>query len=147
VGLNVFPVIWGYCMELERTFVHRDASAVQQRALEAVNEAFTTCKAHLAPDVRMSDIDLLAREILRRHGYESYIRHGTGHPHGVMIGAAGREEAGELRVYNTNPLRPHMVNSIEPGIYLPDLGGFRHSDVMMLTGDGAVCLTDFPLAL
>jgi Xaa-Pro aminopeptidase len=64
-----------------------------------------------------------------------------------MIGAAGREEAGELRVYNTNPLRPHMVNSVEPGIYLPDLGGFRHSDVMMLTGDGAVCLTDFPLAL
>jgi Xaa-Pro aminopeptidase len=40
-----------------------------------------------------------------------------------------------------------MVNSVEPGIYLPDLGGFRHSDVMMLTGDGAVCLTDFPLAL
>jgi Xaa-Pro aminopeptidase len=146
IGLNVFPVIWGYCMELERTFVYGDASAAQQRAIEAVNEAFTTCKERLAPGVRMSDVDLLARDVLRRHGYERYIRHGTGHPHGIMIGAAGREESGELRAYNANTLRAGMVNSVEPGVYLPDVGGFRHSDVMALTDDGAVCLTDFPIA-
>jgi Xaa-Pro aminopeptidase len=37
-----------------------------------------------------------------------------------------------------------MVNSVEPGIYVPGVGGFRHSDVMLVTEDGATCLTEFP---
>jgi Xaa-Pro aminopeptidase len=147
IGLNVFPVIWGYCMELERTFVYGEPSEAQRRALDATNDAFATCKAALRPGARMSDVDLLGREVLRRHGYDRYVRHGTGHPHGIMIGAAGREEGGELRAYNQGFIKPQMVNSVEPGIYIPGLGGFRHSDVMIVTGDGAVCATDFPVAL
>jgi Xaa-Pro aminopeptidase len=62
-----------------------------------------------------------------------------------MVGAAGREEMGELRSYNPGIVRPGMVSSIEPGIYLPGLGGFRHSDVMVATEDGARLLTEFPV--
>jgi Xaa-Pro aminopeptidase len=147
IALNVFPVIWGYCMELERTYVFGEPDSDQEKALSAVNEAFEEAKATMRPGVKMSDVDRLTREILSRHGFAKYIRHGTGHSHGVMIGAAGREELGELRVYNSNVLKPDMINSVEPGIYLPDLGGFRHSDVMVITENGATCLTDFSLTL
>lgn len=143
VGLNVFPVIWGYCMELERTFVLGEPTPDQLRALDAVGEAFEACKAAIRPGVRMSEVDGLGRAVLREHGYEAYIRHGTGHAHGIMIGSAGREEMGELREYNVNFMQPGMVNSVEPGIYIPGLGGFRHSDVMLVTDEGAECLTEF----
>lgn len=145
IALNVFPVIWGYCMELERTFVFGEPTAAQQKALEAVNEAFEAGKNAIRPGTKMSDIDKLTQEILRKHGYGEYIRHGTGHAHGIMIGAASREEHGELREYNDKAIKPNMVNSIEPGIYIPDLGGFRHSDDMFVTGDGAICVTEFPI--
>lgn len=143
VALNVFPVIWGYCTELERTLVFGEPSVEQERALEAVNEAFEAGKAQMAPGMAMADLDRLTRDILGRHGLARYIRHGAGHAHGIMIGAAGREEPGELRIYNPGRLAPGMVNSIEPGVYIPGVGGFRHSDVMLITDDGARCLTEF----
>jgi Xaa-Pro aminopeptidase len=144
IGLNVFPVVSGYCMELERTFVFGEPTDSQRRALDATNAAFDAAKAAVRPGVRMADIDRLTREMLEDRGYGACIRHGTGHAHGIMIGAAGREEPGELRTYSTNLLRPNMVNSVEPGIYVPGVGGFRHSDVMLVTETGATCLTEFP---
>jgi Xaa-Pro aminopeptidase len=144
IGLNVFPVVSGYCMELERTFVFGNPTDSQRQALDATNAAFEAAKAAIRPGARMADIDHLTREILNGRGYGAYIRHGTGHAHGIMIGASGREEPGELRTYNTNLLRPNMVTSVEPGIYVPGVGGFRHSDVMLVTETGATCLTEFP---
>jgi creatinase len=147
IALNVFPVIWGYCMELERTFVVGHPTEEQQRALTAVGESFELAKRLLRPGTVISDVHADASVVLRRHGYEKNIRHGTGHAHGIMIGAAGREEGGEIREYNHGVFQERMVNSIEPGVYLPELGGFRHSDVMLLTRDGSECLTEFPVAI
>jgi creatinase len=144
LALNVFPVVWGYCIELERTFVFGEPTTEQRQALNAVNEAFEAAKAAVAPGILMGDIDALSAQILRQHGFGEFIRHGTGHAHGIMIGAAGREELGELRTYNPTTLQPGMATSIEPGIYLPGVGGFRHSDVLFVTQDGAVTVTDFP---
>lgn len=144
VALNVFPVVWGYCAELERTFVFGEPTAEQRRPLEAVNEAFEAGKVAMKPGGMMSEIDRLTRAILDRHGLGRYIRHGTGHAHGIMIGAAGREENGELRLYNSTRLAANMANSVEPGVYIPEIGGFRHSDVMIITEDGARCITEFP---
>lgn len=64
-----------------------------------------------------------------------------------MVGATAREELGEIRGYNTGTVEPGMANSIEPGFYLPDLGGFRHSDVLLCGDDGATCITEFPTRL
>lgn len=144
VALNVFPVIWGYCMELERTFVFGEPTAAQQKPLDAVNEAFDAAKELVGPGVAMAEVDNLTRRMLKERGFDRYIRHGTGHAHGIMIGSASREEPGELRYYNKHVLRPNMANSVEPGVYIPEIGGFRHSDVMFITEKGAVCVTDFP---
>ncbi len=143
VGLNVFPVIWGYCMELERTFVFGEPTAAQGEALEAVNRAQDAGMAAIRPGAKLSDIDHMTRKMLSEAGYGALIRHGTGHAHGIMIGAAGREERGEIRTYNDRVLEPGMVNSVEPGIY-GDIGAFRHSDVMACTADGGRWMTEFP---
>lgn len=147
VALNVFPVIWGYCVELERTFVFGDPTADQARLLAVVGEAFEACRAADVAGRRACDVDRVSRETFARDGLERYIRHGTGHAHGIMIGAAGREELGELRSYNQTELRPKMVNSIEPGLYLPELGGFRHSDVMLVRDGPPERLTQFPVEI
>lgn len=142
VGLNVFPVIWGYCMELERTFVFGSPTKEQQRALDTVNEAFEAAKAAVRPGVKASEIDDLTRRMMSEKGYGKYIYHGTGHAHGIMIGSAGREENGELRTYNKTILRPNMINSVEPALFTK-AGAFRHSDVMVVTEGGARCITEF----
>jgi Xaa-Pro aminopeptidase len=142
VGLNVFPVIWGYCMELERTFVFGMPSKEQQRALDTVNEAFEAAKKAIGPGVSAAEIDELTRRMMGEKGYSKQIYHGTGHAHGIMIGSAGREESGELRVYNKTKLRPNMINSVEPALFT-DVGAFRHSDVMLITETGAGCVTQF----
>jgi creatinase len=147
VALNVFPVVWGYCIELERTLVFGEPTVEQHAALVAATAAFERAKELYRPGAAVRDIDAAATRILAAAGYEPYIRHGTGHAHGIMIGAAGREEAGELRSYNGGRVEPGMVNSIEPGIYLPEVGGFRHSDVLAATASGAELLTPFPVDL
>jgi Xaa-Pro aminopeptidase len=145
VALNVFPVVWGYCMELERTYVYGDPTADQRAALTAATEAFDVAKGLYRPGKSIAELHAEATAVLELAGFGAYVRHGTGHAHGIMVGAAGREEMGELRSYNPGIVRPGMVNSIEPGIYLPGLGGFRHSDVMVATEDGARLLTEFPV--
>jgi len=144
VGLNVFPVVWGYCAELERTLVFGPMSTEARQAMDAVNEARDAGIEALRPGVRANEVDRAAREVLERHGYGERIRHGTGHAHGIMIGAAGREEPGELRIYNDRRLEPGMANSVEPGVYLPEFAGFRHSDVFFITESGSRCITQFP---
>ena len=146
-ALNVFPVIWGYCMELERTYVFGEPTRAQAKAMEAVDESFQLGKSLIKPGKLISDLHTECSRVLESAGFGQYIRHGTGHAHGIMIGAAGREEMGELRAYNHGSIRPRMVSSIEPGVYIPGEGGFRHSDVMLVTEDGAACLTDFPTSI
>lgn len=144
VSLNVFPVLWGYCAELERTFVFGTPTKEQQRPLDAVNESFEAGKKALVPGAVMSDVDKICTAVLRRYDLDKYIRHGTGHAHGIMIGAASREEKGELRSYNATKVTANMANSVEPGVYIPGLGGFRHSDVLIVGESGSRTITDFP---
>jgi Xaa-Pro aminopeptidase len=145
IALNVFPGIWGYCVELERTYILGDATSRQRELLEAVGRAFGAAKLQLRPGVPVSQVHAAASRVFAECGMSDLVRHGTGHAHGIMIGAASREEGGELRSYSEVILREHMVNSIEPGLYSPQDGGFRHSDVMVVTEAGAECLTEFPL--
>lgn len=147
VALNVFPVVWGYCMELERTYVYGDATPGQAAALKVATDSFNLAKDLYRPGKPIPDLHAEATQVLIDAGYGPFVRHGTGHAHGIMVGQSGREEGGELRSYNTGVVRPRMVNSIEPGVYIPELGGFRHSDVLVATDDGARLLTEFPVEL
>lgn len=145
VALNVFPVVWGYCVELERTFVIGTASSEQRRYLAIVDEAFNAAKKAVRPGAEACEIDSVAEQVFAKHGVSGLVRHGTGHAHGIMIGTESREEGGELREYNREVLCDGMVNSVEPGLYDPATGGYRHSDVLAVGLNSAECLTDFSL--
>jgi Xaa-Pro aminopeptidase len=147
VALNVFPVIWGYCMELERTYIYGEPTKDQAAALRAATDSFNVAKAAYRPGKVITELHAEATNVLEDAGFGKYVRHGTGHAHGIMVGQASREEGGELRSYNAGVVQQRMVNSIEPGIYIPELGGFRHSDVLVATANGATLLTEFPVEL
>lgn len=95
----------------------------QQAGLDAVR-AGATC----------GDVDAASREYLRARGYE--FGHGTGHGVGLEI-----HEAPPVRSGSTDVLQPGMVVTVEPGIYIPGLGGVRIEDSVAVTEDGCDVLT------
>lgn len=133
VGLN------GYRAELERTFIVGEASEMQRLAFEAVVKAQQAALEIVKPGIEAKEVDLTARKILRQAGLEKYAMHRVGH----AIGLSSHEEP-YIRFDNSLKLEEGMVFCIEPGIYIPDVGGFRHSDTVIVTADGYELITEYP---
>ncbi len=133
VGLN------GYRAELERTFIVGDASEKQIKAFKAMAEAQEAALQAVRPGTQAKAIDLAARKVLAAHGFDKYAIHRIGH----AIGISSHEEP-YLRFDNTLELEEGMVFCIEPGIYIPGIGGFRHSDTVIVTADGYELITTYP---
>ena len=90
----------------------------------------------------MHDVDYACNAFFREAGYADYLLHRTGH----SIGATGHEAPFLAEGYD-RVIEPGMLFTIEPGIYLPGIGGFRHSDTVLVTEAGNVSLTPVPSAL
>lgn len=136
-GVTVF--VWGYECELERTMFLGDPSREQRRFFDLMLGAQETAFAALAPGRPCSDVDSAVRDFFVRNDVERYWRHHTGHGLGTQI-----HEGPFLDIGDRTELRPGMVFSIEPGLYVPGLGGFRHSDTAVVTETGARYLTEYP---
>jgi Xaa-Pro aminopeptidase len=141
VCINVFPSVWGYKTELERTLLVGSGREADALLLDAATESFLAARAALSAGRRMSEVDAIASQTLIDRGLGDAIRHGTGHALGIRIGAAGNEFLGDLRPYNSTVLEPGMVSSIEPGVYIPGHAGFRHSDTLVVTAGEPMDLT------
>ena len=76
---------------------------------------------------------------LEENGLLQYWRQHTGHGIGLR-----NHEAPFLDVGDSTPIEPGMVFTIEPGLYSPTVGGFRHSDTIAVTPDGIDVLTEYP---
>jgi len=99
----------------------------------------------MAPGKTFSEVDRVCYEVLTDYGYDKrYFRHGSGHSCGSWLSQSGRQPKGEVRSYNQNYIRPNMVLTVEPGLYIPGLGGFRHCDGLLVTESGVELLTDIP---
>jgi Xaa-Pro dipeptidase len=108
---------------------------IYQIVLEAQEEAI----AKVRPGVPMAEIDLAARKVITRAGYGEYFIHRTGHGIGLSI-----HEPPSLHSQNQTLLAAGMVVTIEPGIYIPGLGGIRIEEDVMVTLDGVEVLTHYP---
>ena len=84
----------------------------------------------------MSEVDMRCNRIFRDAGYGANLLHRTGHG----IGVTGHEAPFFAEGYD-RLIEPRMIFTIEPGVYLPEVGGFRHSDTVLITDTGSVSLT------
>ena len=91
------------------------------------------------PGALMSDVDQGVRDVFASFGYEEALLHRTGHSFGVT-----GHEGPFLAVSYEREIEPGMFFSIEPGIYLRGVGGFRHSDTVLVTETGNVGVTQAP---
>jgi len=131
--------VWGYVSELERTMVLGNPSEEQRQLFQHMLDLQDTALAALRPGRRCCDVDLAVRAYCEEHGLLPYWKHHSGHAIGLRY-----HEGPFLDRGDSTELKPGMVFTVEPGLYVPALGGFRHSDTVALTEDGIEMLTYYP---
>lgn len=129
----------GYGAEIERTFFFDTVPEAALRPFEVMMEGRRIAFERTVPGESMAEVDRAVRDHFEKHGYLETLLHRTGHSFGVT-----GHEAPFLAVGYDREIEPGMLFSIEPAIYLPGIGGFRHSDTVLVTDDGNVCLTTAP---
>jgi len=132
----------GYGVEVERTFFLGNAPEDAKKPFEVSMEARAKAYELAKPGAVLSEIDRAVRKVIIDAGYEDNILHRTGHGFGIT-----GHEAPYVALGDDRRLVPGMLISIEPGIYMKGLGGFRHSDTILITETGNISLTDAPETL
>ncbi|MEM0271605.1 MAG: Xaa-Pro peptidase family protein [Thermoprotei archaeon] len=139
IGTGASADIDGYHSELERNlFMGRPDERVRKYheiALKMQEAAFNALK----PGVPSSEADKASYRVAKEFGVTEFLRHHSGHGMGLEA-----HEPPFLDVGDGTILRSGMVLSCEPGIYIPQLGGFRHSDTIIITEDGAEWVNKYP---
>ena len=152
VVLDFGAVYDGYCVDLSRTVAIGEPDAETRRMHEAVRQAQDAAIAAVAPGVPASVVDAAAREALARQGLADRFVHGTGHGLGIEVHEAPRiskprpSSAGGL-LSPDDIIEPGMVFTVEPGVYVPGLGGIRIEDDVLVTSEGCEVLTAVPRGL
>jgi Xaa-Pro aminopeptidase len=146
VVLDFGGVYSGYSVDLTRTAYIGSPTEDFVRVFEAVRAAQAAAIATVRHGVRASEVDAAARQLLASRGLGEAFGHATGHGLGLDVHEYPR--IGRLIPDGEDPvLRAGMIVTIEPGAYLPELGGVRIEDDVLVGKDGADVLTDIPRGL
>lgn len=142
ITLDIGAYFQNYNSDITRTILLGKENEKQKEIFSLVLEAQEEALKALKPGVKAKDIDSLARKFIENRGYGQYFGHNLGHGVGLDI-----HELPGISFNNETILLPGMVITIEPGIYLPDIGGVRIEDTVLITEEGSEILTWFPKAL
>ncbi|WIV18063.1 Xaa-Pro peptidase family protein [Paenibacillus polygoni] len=126
----------GYCSDLTRTIAVGTPAAKLVEIYNIVLEAQLHTLEQIKPGMTGREADALARDIITKYGYGDYFGHSTGHGLGMEV-----HESPRLSKLSDDILEPGMVVTVEPGIYLADIGGVRIEDDVVLTESGISILT------
>ena len=132
----------GYCADMTRTVALGQPSAEMKKIYDTVLLAQETCEAMLAPGKCCFDIDTEAHRIIDAAGYAGRFGHGLGHSVGIDI-----HEEPRLSQFCTDLLEPGVTITVEPGIYVPGLGGVRIENTCVVTASGGRTLVHAQKAL
>jgi Xaa-Pro aminopeptidase len=140
-------VDWGACeglyrSDLTRVLVTGRISPKFERIYQTVLDGQKRAIAAIRPGVLAHDVDNVARSFIAKAGFGRRFRHGLGHGVGILV-----HEAPRLAVKSQTILKPGMVVTVEPGIYLPGWGGVRIEDDVLVTRTGHEVLTHVPKRL
>jgi len=139
ITLDLGAKVAGYHSDMTRTVALGKPSPEMRRVYEAVQEALEVALQGLKPGRTGKEVDALAREALGRHGLDRYFVHSLGHGVGLAV-----HEGPGLSPYTEEVLEPGMVVTVEPGVYLPGVGGVRIEELVLITEDGIELLSRFP---
>lgn len=143
VVIDMGAALDGYHSDMTRTLWLGEPDSRFSEIYALVLEAQTVAEAGLHAGLSGPEADALAREVIDAAGYGDHFGHGLGH--GVGLAVHERPRLGPTA--GDQPLEPNMVTTVEPGVYLPDWGGVRIEDVVVVTPDGVEVLTQTPKAL
>lgn len=130
----------GYFSDMTRTLLIKGENFNKKKAIyQLVLEANKRAISKILPGVKSKDIDLSARNVIQKAGYGEFFGHGTGHGVGLQVHELPRITRNRKKIIKEN-----MVFTIEPGIYLPGVGGVRIEDMVMVKPDGSEVLTALP---
>lgn len=133
VTIDMGCIYKGYCSDMTRTLVIGKANSKQKEiyntVLNAQNEALNSIK----PGMLCFDLDKIARDIIADNGYGKYFGHGLGHGVGLEVHENPRLSPLDI---SKVPLEEGMIITDEPGIYIPDFGGVRIEDLVLVTKEG-----------
>ncbi len=122
----------GYCSDMTRTFSIGAPDTLQSELYDIVLEAQLAAIEACRPGADCAEVDAVARNVIARHGYGDQFPHGLGHGLGMEVHESPNFSVKQAGVV----LEPGMVMTVEPGIYLPGVGGVRIEDDVLITEDG-----------
>ncbi len=142
ITMDFGAVIDGYRSDMTRTVAFGNVNDEQREVYETVLEAQKRAFEQIAPGVPCLNVDRAARAYIADNGYDGCFGHGLGHSIGLEV-----HESPCFNTRDETPLKPGMILSVEPGIYLPGKFGVRIEDLVYITEDGFKNLTASPKEL
>jgi Xaa-Pro aminopeptidase len=131
--------VWGYNAELERAMIIGTPTDEMRRLFDHAVAAQQVAFDSLRPGTTCAEVDKAVLGYLEANDLLAYWQQHTGHAIGLR-----NHEAPFLDVGDHTQVEPGMVFTIEPGLYSSEVGGFRHSDTVVVTPDGIDVLTSYP---
>ena len=126
----------GYCSDETCTLSIGEVNGKLQDIYTIVNEAKGLALGKIRTGIPIKDIDMMVRGFIKDAGYGDFFGHGTGHGVGIAV-----HEAPAINSGGEGLLEEGMVVTIEPGIYIPNLGGVRLEDMVLIMSNTGKVLT------
>ncbi|OBG88510.1 X-Pro dipeptidase [Mycobacterium sp. E802] len=142
VKIDFGALVAGYHSDMTRTFVLGPAAQWQREIYDLVATAQQAGRDALAPGVSLSAVDAASRQVIADAGYAENFGHGLGHGVGLQI-----HEAPGINATAAGTLLAGSTVTVEPGVYLPDRGGVRIEDTLVVGEATPDLLTRFPKEL
>lgn len=136
ITLDFGGILDGYVSDMSRTVAVGRVLGELRKAYDVVLEANKLALKSVSPGISGAEINAIACRYIEENGFGRYIAHAIGHGIGLEL-----HEYPALNSQSDEPLKPGMVITIEPGIYIPGVGGVRIEDIVVV-GDGGEVLTN-----
>ena len=132
----------GYHSDMTRTVALGKWPAKIKEIYPVVQDAQQAAIEKIKPGAVLKEVDSAARDLIKKAGFEKYFQHGLGHGIGLQI-----HESPRIGITSEGELQPGHIVTVEPGIYLPGVGGVRLEDDVLVTEKGREMLCDLPKGL
>lgn len=129
----------GYCSDLTRMLATSKIPPKLEKLYRVVMQAREAALQAIRPGAVGKEVDAAARQVIADAGFDRYFGHSLGHGIGLEV-----HEGPRLAPTSDDVLQPGMVVTVEPGIYVPDFGGVRLEDDVLVTKDGYELLSSLP---